>query len=148
MPHMWFECENAYSASSAEKYTWSIRGCKSYTSFPDESQSTTKENKCRAGLFSTKSKTILYFNRPLYWSPESTSSAVPAIFATWSCHTAATVCRRKRLFLWYPPLSPPIEFAPSSSPLPYTVFTPTLFEFDPIKSSSPLDWVISRWIDS
>ena len=39
----------------------------------------------------------------------------------------------------YPPLSPPIEFAPSSSPLPYTVFAPTLFEFDPIKSSSPLD---------
>ena len=27
----------------------------------------------------------------------------------------------------------------SSSPLPYTVFAPTLFEFDPIKSSSPLD---------
>ena len=30
----------------------------------------------------------------------------------------------------------------SSSPLLYTVFAPTLFEFDPIKSSSPLDWVI------
>ena len=27
----------------------------------------------------------------------------------------------------------------SSSPLPYAVFAPTLFEFDPIKSSSPLD---------
>ena len=25
------------------------------------------------------------------------------------------------------------EFSPSSSPLPYTVFAPTLFEFDPIK---------------
>ena len=37
------------------------------------------------------------------------------------------------------PRSPPIEFAPSSSPLPYAVFAPTLFEFDPIKSSSPLD---------
>ena len=35
-------------------------------------------------------------------------------------------------YLPYPPLSPPIEFAPSSSPLPYTVFAPTLFEFDPI----------------
>ena len=35
-------------------------------------------------------------------------------------------------YLRYPPLSPPIEFAPSSSPLPYTVFAPTLFEFDPI----------------
>ena len=35
----------------------------------------------------------------------------------------------------------------SSSPLPYAVFVPTLFEFDPIKSSSPLDWVISRWVD-
>ena len=33
----------------------------------------------------------------------------------------------------------PFEFAPSSSPLPYAVFAPTLFEFDPIKSSSPLD---------
>ena len=32
--------------------------------------------------------------------------------------------------------SPPIEFAPSSSPLPYAVFAPTLFKFDPIKSSS------------
>ena len=28
----------------------------------------------------------------------------------------------------------------SSSPLPYAVFAPTLFELDPIKSSSPLDW--------
>ena len=37
------------------------------------------------------------------------------------------------------PRSLPIEFAPSSSPLPYAVFAPTLFEFDPIKSSSPLD---------
>ena len=27
----------------------------------------------------------------------------------------------------------------SSSPLPYAVIAPTLFEFDPIKSSSPLD---------
>ena len=27
----------------------------------------------------------------------------------------------------------------SSSPLPYTVFAPTLFEFDPTKSSSPPD---------
>ena len=35
----------------------------------------------------------------------------------------------------------------SSSPLPYAVFAPTLFEFDPIKLSSPLDWVISRWVD-
>ena len=35
----------------------------------------------------------------------------------------------------------------SSSPLPYAVFAPTLFEFDPIKSSSPLDWMISRWVD-
>ena len=41
--------------------------------------------------------------------------------------------------LRYPPLSLPIEFAPSSSPLPYTVFAPTLFEFDPTKSSSPPD---------
>ena len=45
------------------------------------------------------------------------------------------------------PRSPPIEFAPSSSPLPYAVFAPTLFEFDPIKSSSPFDWVIFRWVD-
>ena len=45
------------------------------------------------------------------------------------------------------PRSPPIEFAPSSSPLPYAVFARTLFEFDPIKSSSPFDWVIFRWVD-
>ena len=31
------------------------------------------------------------------------------------------------------------EFAPSSSPLPYAMFAPTLFEFDPTKSSSPQD---------
>ena len=49
------------------------------------------------------------------------------------------VSEGKTLLAGYPPLSPPIEFAPSSSPLPYTVFAPTLFEFDPIKSSSPLD---------
>ena len=42
----------------------------------------------------------------------------------------------------YPLLSPS-----SSLPLPHTMFTPTLFEFDPIKSSPPLDWVISRWVD-
>ena len=35
----------------------------------------------------------------------------------------------------------------SSSPLPYAMFAPTLFEFDPIKLSLPLDWVISRWAD-
>ena len=40
------------------------------------------------------------------------------------------------------------RFRPLSSlPLPHTMFTPTLFEFDPIKSSPPLDWVISRWVD-
>ena len=32
------------------------------------------------------------------------------------------------------PRSPPIEFAS-----PYAVFAPTLFEFDPINTSSPLD---------
>ena len=37
------------------------------------------------------------------------------------------------------PHSPPIKFTPSSLPLPYAVFAPTLFEFYPIKSSSPLD---------
>ena len=41
------------------------------------------------------------------------------------------------------------RFCPLSSlPLPHTMFAPTLFEFDPIKSSLPLDWVISRWVDS
>ena len=34
----------------------------------------------------------------------------------------------------------------SSSPLPYTVFAPTLFEFDPTKSSSPPDWVMSKLV--
>ena len=33
----------------------------------------------------------------------------------------------------------------SSSPLPYTVFAPTLFEFEPTKSSSPPDWVMSKF---
>ena len=39
------------------------------------------------------------------------------------------------------PCSPPIEFAPSSSPLPYAVFAPTLFEFDPSSRVRPLiEW--------
>ena len=33
----------------------------------------------------------------------------------------------------------------SSSPLPYIVFAPTLF--NPCKSSSPLDWIKSRLVD-
>ena len=44
----------------------------------------------------------------------------------------------------YPPLSPLMVFAPSSSPLPYTVFAPTLFEFDPTKPCSPRDVVMSE----
>ena len=35
--------------------------------------------------------------------------------------------------------SPSIKFAPLSLPLPYTVFAPTLFEFNPTKSSLPPD---------
>ena len=104
---MWFECKNAHSASSAEKHAWSTRdcfslyliGCNSYTSFPDKLQSTAKKNQYRPGIFSTKNKKILYFNRPYIEVQSLSSSAVPAIFATWSCHTAAAVCRRKRLFL-------------------------------------------------
>ena len=40
----------------------------------------------------------------------------------------------------------PYRVRPSSSPLPYTVFAPTLFEFDPIKSSSPPDRVMSKLV--
>ena len=61
----------------------------------------------------------------------------------WFAVSFPNLLLRKRIA----PRSPPIEFAPSSSPPPYAVFAPTLFEFDPIKSSSPLDWVISRWVD-
>ena len=34
----------------------------------------------------------------------------------------------------------------SSSPIPYAVFAPILFEFDPTKTSSPPDSVMSKWV--
>ena len=42
------------------------------------------------------------------------------------------------------PCSPPIVFAPSSSPLPYTVFASTLLEFDPTKPCPPPNEIMPR----
>ena len=44
---------------------------------------------------------------------------------------------------WIALCSPPIEFARSSSPLPYAVFASTLFEVDPIKSRK-MSWSVTK----
>ena len=47
-----------------------------------------------------------------------------------------------KIKVWIAPCSPPIEFARLSLPLPYTVFAPTLFEFDP--SDIQMSWFVTK----